>query len=110
MRIVRAMLLLLVLPHFAAAQSLDTMALRAHTRFLASDALQGRGTGTRVEQIAAEYIAAQLMRIGVSPMANGSHLQTVPLKRATISQASVRYQGHTYGASDFVWNTGGRDA
>ena len=31
----------------------------AHERFLAGDALQGRGSGTRDEAIAAAYVAAQ---------------------------------------------------
>lgn len=104
------MLLLLVLPHLAAAQAIDTMALRAHTRFLAADALLGRGTGTAGEHVAAQYIASELLRIGVRPVVNGTYLQRVPLKRAFIKQASVRYQGTTYGAGDFVWNTGGRGA
>ena len=110
MRFARAMLLLFVLPHLAAAQTIDTMDLRAHTRFLSADALQGRGTGTRGEQIAAEYIASELTRIGALPVANGSFLLPVPMKRAVISHATVRYQGVSYGSTDFVWNTGGRAA
>lgn len=108
MKFVKAMLLLFVLPHYAAAQTVDTMDLRAHTRFLSSDALQGRATGTRGERIAAEYIAAELTRLGVAPVANGSYFLPVPLKRALISHATVRYQNSSYGAADFVWNTGGR--
>jgi hypothetical protein len=102
-----ATLLLFVLPHLAAAQTIDTVALRAHTRFLAADALQGRGAGTRGEQIAAEYIAAELMRAGVQPANNGSYFQRVPLKRAIITNATVRYNSTQYSARDFVWNTGG---
>ena len=109
MQFIKAMMLLLVLPHLAAAQAIDTMDLRGHTRFLASDVLQGRGAGTRGEQIAAEYIVSELVGLGVSPV-NGNYLQPVPLKRALISQATVRYRGATYGATDFVWNTGGRAA
>ena len=41
----------------------------AHLRFLASDALQGRGSGTRDEWIAATYIGAQLAAIGSRPRA-----------------------------------------
>ena len=110
MPFVKAMLLLLVLPLNAAAQTIDTMALRAHTRFLSTNALLGRGTGTPGEQVAAEYIAAELMRLGVQPANGSSYFQRVPLKRALITDATVRYQDTTYGARDFVWNTGGRDA
>lgn len=110
MQFVKATLLLLVLSQTAAAQAIDTVSLRARTRFLSANALMGRGTGTAGEHVAAEYIAAELMRIGVQPAVNGSYLQTVPLKRALIKHTSVRYQDATYGANDFVWNTGGRGA
>jgi aminopeptidase YwaD len=110
MKIGTAMLLMFVLPPFAAAQTIDTMALRAHTRFLAADALLGRGTGTSGERVAAEYIAAELTRIGVKPAVDGSFFQRVPLKRALITQAALHYQNTEYGPRDFVWNTGGRNA
>jgi Zn-dependent M28 family amino/carboxypeptidase len=41
--------------------------LRADVGFLASDAMQGRGTGTQFEAVAAEYLAAQLEEIGLEP-------------------------------------------
>ena len=110
MKVCQALLLLFVLSHPAAAQTIDTMTLRTHTRFLAADALQGRGTGTISERIAAEYIAAQLMRIGVKPAANNSYFQRIPLKRATLVNSIVRYNGATFTSRDFVWNTGGRRA
>ena len=42
--------------------------IAAHMRFLASDALNGRGSGTRDEWIAATYIGAQLAALGLEPM------------------------------------------
>ena len=42
--------------------------IEAHLRFLASDALNGRGSGTRDEWIAATYIGAQLAALGLEPM------------------------------------------
>jgi Zn-dependent M28 family amino/carboxypeptidase len=39
----------------------------AHEEFLASDAMQGRGSGTRFELLAGEYIGAQLRQFGVEP-------------------------------------------
>lgn len=41
--------------------------LRADVGFLASDAMQGRGTGTQYEAIAAEYLAAEMQLIGLEP-------------------------------------------
>jgi len=42
--------------------------VRAHMEFLASDAMNGRGSGTREEWMAAEYIAAQFAAWGLEPM------------------------------------------
>jgi aminopeptidase YwaD len=41
--------------------------VRAELSFLASDALQGRGSGTVYERIAAEYIASQFRQFGLEP-------------------------------------------
>jgi len=41
--------------------------VRAETQFLAGDALQGRGSGTVFERIAAEYIGSQFMQFGLEP-------------------------------------------
>ena len=41
---------------------------KAHVDFLASDALEGREAGSPGERQAADYIAAQLARIGVMPL------------------------------------------
>lgn len=41
--------------------------VRAHVEFLAGDALQGRGSGSPYELIAAHYIASQLRQFGVLP-------------------------------------------
>lgn len=65
-----------------AAQDLspDATALKAHVAFLASDAMQGRKTGTAELAIAEQYIAAQMIAAGLKPAGgNGSWLQPVPL-------------------------------
>ena len=40
-------------------------AICAHTKFLADDLLEGRGSGTRGYQIAANYVAVQFEAIGL---------------------------------------------
>ena len=41
--------------------------VRAELTFLASDAMQGRGSGTTFERIAAEYIGSQFRQFGLEP-------------------------------------------
>ena len=64
-----------------AAQILvDTAAMDAHVRFLASDLLEGRAPATRGGRLAAEYIAAQFQALGLEPAgANGTYFQPVAL-------------------------------
>lgn len=60
--------------------------VRAHLEFLASDALRGRGSGTREELLAATYIAAQLRQYGVEPAGDqGGFVQTVGLSRRELA-------------------------
>lgn len=54
--------------------------IAAHTRFLSSDALEGRGIGGRAEALATEYIAAQFALAGAAPAGDdGTYFQAVPL-------------------------------
>jgi hypothetical protein len=49
----------------AAFQKVDPERIRAHVRFLSDDLLEGRGTGQRGGDIAAQYIATQFARYGL---------------------------------------------
>src|SRR5574338_1530914 len=49
------------------AQSIREQDIRAELGFLASDAMQGRGSGTIFERIAAEYIGSQFRQFGLEP-------------------------------------------
>ncbi|HEY6621287.1 MAG TPA: M28 family peptidase [Steroidobacteraceae bacterium] len=62
----------------ASMQEIDRRRIRAHVQFLANDLLEGRGTGTRGGDIAANYIAAQFALYGLKPAGdNGTYLQKV---------------------------------
>ena len=64
----------------SAGPPLDEPAIRAHIKFLSSDLLEGRGTGARGGEIAANYIAAQMEALGLKGAgANGSFFQPVSL-------------------------------
>ncbi len=63
-----------------AMATVDPEKIRAHVKFLASDLLEGRGTGARGGDIAAEYIATQFALYGLQPAGdNGSYLQKVAM-------------------------------
>jgi Zn-dependent M28 family amino/carboxypeptidase len=58
----------------------DTAAMDAHLRFLASDLLEGRAPATRGGRLAAEYIATQFRALGLEPAGvNGTYFQPVAL-------------------------------
>src|ERR1700742_5035335 len=67
----------------AAAQSIpapDPQMIRAHVKFLASDLLEGRGTGQLGGDLAAEYIGAQFESYGLKPAGDaGTFFQNVPM-------------------------------
>ena len=68
----------------AAFQKIDAERIRAHVRFLSHDLLEGRGTGQRGGDIAAEYIATQFALSGLKPAGdNGTYLQKVPMVGVT---------------------------
>ena len=111
----KILLALLLCASPAGAQSIDTAAIKAHTRFLADDLLLGRGTGTQGERIAAAYIESQLIRLGVEPIGDSFRLP-VPLRSAFILPSTtltltMSGQTQTYATGrDFVLNTGGEKA
>ena len=65
---------------FAAMETITPDHIRWHVRYLSHDLLEGRGTGQRGGDIAAEYIGTQFAEYGLKPLGdNGSYLQKVPL-------------------------------
>ena len=81
------------------ANPIAETAIRAHMEFLASDALNGRGSGTRDEQIAATYVAAQFRVWGLDPMGDaGGFVQQVEMAGAQASAAPTL----TIGATSFT--------
>lgn len=74
--------------------------VRAHLEFLASDAMNGRGSGTRDEWVAAEYIAAQLRLSGLEPLGDdGGYVQRIDAERARPGSPAQKVQ---------TWNAVGR--
>jgi len=81
---------------------IDERNVRAQMNFLAGDALQGRGSGTLFERIAAEYIGTQFMQFGLEPAGEAgtdgkpTFVQTVTISRKTFAEnPSIRYGSAT---------------
>ena len=75
----------------AAGSFVNERDVRAQMNFLAGDAMQGRGSGTLFERIAAEYIGSQFMQFGLEPAGeNGpdgkpTYIQSVDISRQTFA-------------------------
>jgi hypothetical protein len=68
-------------PADAAMATIRPEAIRADMRFLADDLLEGRGTATRGQEIAAKFMAAQFEQMGLQPAGdNGTYFQSVPFR------------------------------
>jgi Zn-dependent M28 family amino/carboxypeptidase len=68
----------------AAELAITDAALRGHIRFLADDLLEGRGPGSRGDDLAQRYIATQFQSLGFKPAAPlGGWYQSVPLVGVT---------------------------
>src|SRR5690242_15005521 len=70
--------------------------IRAELGFLASDAMQGRGSGTNYERVAAEYIGSQFRQFGLEPGGdsdndgNKTYVQRVPINSGVVPSAEQR--------------------
>src|SRR5262249_38157692 len=68
----------------AAGKAIDPARLEGHVRTLADDKLEGRGTGTRGYDLAAQYVAEQMQALGLEPGGLGGYLQPVPFLRGDL--------------------------
>jgi Zn-dependent M28 family amino/carboxypeptidase len=72
--------------------TIDPERIRAHVKFLASDLLEGRGTGQRGGEIAAEYVGTQFALYGLKPAGEGgTYFKNVPMVAVkTLPQTSFK--------------------
>jgi hypothetical protein len=70
--------------------AISEASIRSHMTFLASDALNGRGSGTRDEWITATYLGAEMLRWGLEPLGDdGGFVQKVEIERAQTTAPPV---------------------
>jgi hypothetical protein len=93
----RGLLLLLLLtlgcrgtdaPSSKAAPQVSAARLEEHIRYLASDRLAGRGTGTPGYDSAARYVAKHFAALGLDAAGTEGYYQPVPLRRARAVEGS----------------------
>ena len=93
----------------AAAESIAPRDVHSHVAFLADDLLEGRDTGSRGHEIAARYVAAQLIEAGVEPAGDdGTWFQRVPLRSAKLHDGRMEIRvgdqwEHLRAGEDFVF-------
>jgi len=81
-------------PSSQSASPVTEADVRAHMMFLASDALNGRATGSRDEWIAATYLASQMQQWGLEPLGDdGGFVQSVGIQRFETSAAPTLTAG-----------------
>jgi Zn-dependent M28 family amino/carboxypeptidase len=83
--------------------------VEAHMRFLASDELEGRRTGSRGNNIAARYIAAQLESYGIKPVPGAkAYYQPVPFESVVPPTVGTLTLDKTVleNKKDFLWLSG----
>src|SRR5688572_30055470 len=64
--------------------------LKEYLSILASDAMEGRETGTRGQKMAAAFIAAHFQELGLTGPVNGSYYQPVELYSRSVTDAYVK--------------------
>jgi len=95
----------LVYPELAAkyAATIQAEQLNQHLSVLASDAYEGRETGTAGADKAAAYIAGYFRSLGIAPYDGETYMQDVPLESVQIQGASMTYGEEAWSLyDDFV--------
>lgn len=77
---------------------ISAQALTADVSFLASDALQGRGTPSPGLETAGEFIASQFRRAGIQPAVGGEYFQNAPYNQVTANFDGFRLSVAVAGA------------
>src|SRR5687768_1418357 len=84
--------------------------LKDNLSILASDALEGRETGTRGQKMAAAFIAAHFQELGLTAPVNGSNYQVVEFYRNLPGDSYIKAGGNTYKNFETVAYAGSMDS
>ncbi|MBA3242520.1 MAG: M20/M25/M40 family metallo-hydrolase, partial [Acidobacteria bacterium] len=89
----------------AVQNSADAARLRAHVAYLASDKLEGRRTGTRGAELAAEYIAAEFARLNLAPGGGATNLKRGEIELREYMQTFPYVAGVELGKGNLITYT-----
>jgi hypothetical protein len=84
--------------------------LKENLTIIASDALEGRETGTRGQKMAAAFIAAHFQQLDLIAPVNGSNYQTVELYNSRPGESYIKAGGTTYKNFETIAYAGGMDS
>jgi hypothetical protein len=80
-------------PTIGELPDVDVDAVLAHTKILSSDEFEGRGPGTKGEELTVPYLVDQFKKIGLKPgNTDGTYIQKVPLVGITPSPTSLVFK------------------
>jgi hypothetical protein len=80
---------------------------KKHLSIIASDAFEGRETGKPGAMMAANYIADQFKRLGLTAPVNGSYFLDVPLVTNTFTVKSLTINGSSFASGKDFFASGG---
>ena len=92
-------------------QTFDPFEAKSQMEYLASDAMQGRDTGTPELKEAARYLVKQMKNVGVQPVpgADSGYYQEVPLQqKQPVKSVALKINGHSI-SSDQIAVINGAD-
>ncbi len=72
------------------AQSIQENDMLSHLFFLASDAVEGRETGTAGQRVAAQYIASRFMQMGIKPGNGKSYFQEFSVANINLDNTTLK--------------------
>ncbi|GAB1308950.1 hypothetical protein KH5_16330 [Urechidicola sp. KH5] len=87
------------------AQTITQEELKEDLSIIASDALEGRGTGERGQKMAAAFIKQSFKENGLTGPVNGGYYQDVPLKAVKAGEMYIKTNGKSFkSGSDFLYS------
>lgn len=78
------------------AEQILSSDLKVNLSIIASDALEGRATGSRGQKMAATFISNHFEEVGLKPPVNGTYFQQVPLYSVTTGTSTIYSSNNTF--------------